>query len=265
MADYPFFFVPDPILDRYDPLTVAVYGGIARCCVAASEPVPLSAPDLAQWFGLTGEPGRVAIMRRMQRLTADGWIDSQRQPGKKPKLQPTWGRSRAGALRRWDWELPDRGRPDWQRGRRVPLALFDDYLGRLVPHAATPADHSSWWDRLLLDGGDVGSWMIGLRHPGTSTPRLTHLGIAGTILLTLDELRARQESGTLTTLDNQVTVRHVGCGAAAPSPRSRTRSTTRSAWGSGDQRDHEAPSTAAGRASAAETDADRLIACIVRN
>jgi len=258
MADQPcqpFLFVPDLVIDRYhdDPLTVALYAGIARCCVAASGPVPLSAPDLAQWFSLTGEPGRVAIMRRIQRLVADGWLTATKATtGTKLVLAPTWGRSRDGEVRAWDWQQRDRGRPNWQRGRRVPLTLFDAYLGQLVPHPTTPADHPLWWDHPLLDGQDVGTWVIGLHRTVVWTPRLRHLGIVGTTLHTLDQLRAWRDSGTLTTLDNQGAVISVALSTHPPPESRRTRSRTRHAQpimtGSDQHIDHDADTGASAAA-----------------
>jgi hypothetical protein len=93
----------------------------------------------------------------------------------------------------------------------VPLALFDDYLGRLDPQAGqSSALVSRYFTRPLLDLTDIGAYTIGLRAEIMPTPRLRHLGLHSAIgmLPPLDgrSLLEQAAAGTLTTLAGDVKV-----------------------------------------------------------
>src|SRR4051794_39389241 len=128
-----YVLVPDPLITAFahDPLAIGVYVAIARLTMAAKAAVPLAARDLALWMGSERDADRVAIMRRIVKLEARGWLMITRTVAAKHCLIPTWGRDQAGAIRPWCFEYSDSGRPQHLRGRRVPIGLFDDYLGRL--------------------------------------------------------------------------------------------------------------------------------------
>jgi hypothetical protein len=101
--------------------------------LAAKDAVPLAARDLVAWMGSDHDADRAAIMRRIVKLAEHGWVMIERTPSAKHRLLPTWGRDHTGTVRPWRFYEADSGRPHHLRGRRVPLALLDDYLGRLDP------------------------------------------------------------------------------------------------------------------------------------
>ena len=79
-------------------------------------------------------------------------------------------------MRPWCFEYSDSGRPQHLRGRRVPIGLLDDYLGRLEPQPDSGrALISRYFTRPLLDLTDIGVYTIGLRAEIIPTPRLRHL------------------------------------------------------------------------------------------
>ena len=130
-----YVLVPDTLITAFahDPLAVGVYVAVARLAMAAKAAVPLAARDLAIWMGSDRDADRVAIMRRIVKLEARGWLMITRTMAAKHRLLPTWGRDQTGAVRPWCFDIPDSGRPQHLRGRRVPIGLLDDYLGRLEP------------------------------------------------------------------------------------------------------------------------------------
>jgi len=93
----------------------------------------------------------------------------------------------------------------------VPLALLDDYLGRLDPHPGHGrALISRYFTRPLLDLLDIGVYTIGLRAEIPPTPPLRHLGLHGATGMlvppgaqSLLKLAAARE---LTTLDGEAIV-----------------------------------------------------------
>jgi hypothetical protein len=161
-----YVLVADSLITAYahDPLAVGVYVVIARLTLAAKGAVPLAAHDLVACMGSDREADRAAIMRRIVKMEKDGWLIAEPAVVTKHRLTPTWGRDQAGTARPWRFEEVDTGRPSFLRGRRVPLALLDDYLGRLDP----PPGHgraliSRYLTRPLLDLTDIGVYTIGLR------------------------------------------------------------------------------------------------------
>src|SRR5262249_51785814 len=101
---------------------------------------------------------------------------------------------------------PAIGRPASLRGRRVPVALLDDYIGRLEPNSSQgPALISRYFTRPLLDLTDVGVYAIGLRGEIAPTPRLRHLGLhteVGMLApIATRSLLAQAAVGALTTCD----------------------------------------------------------------
>jgi hypothetical protein len=144
----------------------------------AKAAVPLAARDLALWMGSDRDADRVAIMRRIVKLEERGWLIITRTTAAKHHLLPTRGRDQTGAVRPWRFGTADSGRPQHLRGRRVPIGLLDDYLGRLEPQPNTGrALISRYFTRPLLDLTDIGVYTIGLRAEITPTPRLQHLGL----------------------------------------------------------------------------------------
>jgi hypothetical protein len=173
-----YVLVADSLITAYahDPLAVGVYVAIARLTLAAKGAVPLAARDLVAWMGSDRDADRAAIMRRIVKLEKDGFLIAERAVASKHRLTPTWGRDRTGSVRPWRFEDVDSGRPPSLRGRRVPLALLDDYLGRLDPQPSQGrALISRYLTRPLLDLTDIGVYTIGLRAEIVPTPRLLHL------------------------------------------------------------------------------------------
>jgi hypothetical protein len=209
----PYVFIPDPLIVAFahDPLAVGVYVAIARLAMVAKAAVPLAARDLVAWMGSDRDADRAAIMRRIVKLEQGGWVLIERTTASKHQLLPTWGRDQAGQARPWRFDTADSGRPSHLRGRRVPLTLFDDYLGRLDPQAGQGAALvSRYFTQPLLDLTDIGAYTIGLRAEIMPTPRLRHLGLHSAIgmLPPLDgrSLLEQAAAGTLTTLMGDVKV-----------------------------------------------------------
>src|SRR5262245_39858923 len=206
-----YVLVPDPLIVAYahDPLAVGVYVAIARLAVASKGAVPLAARDLALWMGSRRDSDRAAIMRRIVKLEESGWVIVERSTAIKHRLLPTWGRDQNHAIRPWRFDCRDSARPSHLRGRRVPLALFDAYIGRLDPQPGSGrALISRYLTRPLLDLTDIGVYTIGLRAEIEPTPRLRHLGLhsAAGMLPPQDSrsLLEQAAAGTLTTLVDDV-------------------------------------------------------------
>jgi hypothetical protein len=200
--------VPDPLIAAcaHDPLAVGVYVAIARLAMVAKGAVPLAAWDLVVWMGSERESDRAAIMRRIVKLEQEGWVIIARASAAKHRLLPTWGRDQMGQVRSWRFDDANRGRPSHLRGRRVPLALLDTYLGRLDPLPGPGrALISRYITRPLLDLTDIGVYTIGLRAEVAPTPRLRHLGLHDDtgMRLPLDNhaVLLGAAAGTMTTLD----------------------------------------------------------------
>jgi len=173
-----YVLVPDALILTFahDPLAVGVYVAIARFVMAAKDSVPLAARDLAAWMGSDREADRAAIMRRIVKLEERGWVVISRTTATKHRLLPTWGRDQLGVVRPWRIDQANSGRPNHVRGRRVPLGLLDDYVGRLDPQPSHGhALISRYFTRPLLDLTDIGVYTIGLRAEIAPTPRLSHL------------------------------------------------------------------------------------------
>ena len=201
-----YVFVPHGLISAFahDALAVGIYVAIARLAMAAKGVVPLAARDLVAWMGSDQDSDRVAIMRRIIKLEQRGWLSITRTATGKHQLLPTWGRDQSGMPRPWRFDQDDCGRPQHIRGRRVPIALLDDFLGRLEPQAGKGrALISRYFTRPLLDMTDIGVYAIGLHVETTPTPRLRHLGLwnsAGMAALPDTEvLLARAAAGNLTT------------------------------------------------------------------
>ena len=98
-----YVLVPDTLISAFahDPLAVGVYAAVARLAMAAKAAVPLAARDLAIWMGSDRDSDRVAIMRRIVKLEARGWLMITRTMAAKHRLLPTWGRDQTGAMRPW--------------------------------------------------------------------------------------------------------------------------------------------------------------------
>jgi hypothetical protein len=173
-----YVLVPDTLITAFahDPLAVGVYVAVARLAMAAKAVVPLAARDLAIWMGSDRDADRVAIMRRIVKLEARGWLMITRTMAAKHCLLPTWGRDQTGAVCPWCFDIPDSGGPQHLRGRRVPIGLLDDYLGRLEPQPDSGrALIRRYFTRPLLDLTDIGVYTIGVRAEIIPTPRLRHL------------------------------------------------------------------------------------------
>lgn len=209
----PYVLVPDALIVAFahDPLAIGIYVAIARLVLAAKQAVPLAARDLALWMGRERDADRAAVMRRITKLAETGWLSVERSASVKHHLLPTWGRDVSGALRTWRVDRADVAKPEHVRGRRVPLALLDCYLGRLDPHPGhTPAVISRYFTRPLLDLADIGVYTISLRAEVMSTRRLQHLGLLGNDgvgpLPTPEELLARAVRGELSTYEGDIEV-----------------------------------------------------------
>ena len=173
-----YVLVPDGLILAFahDPLAVGVYVAIARFVMAAKDSVPLAARDLAAWMGSDREADRAAIMRRISKLEERGWVMISRTTATKHRLLPTWGRDQLGTVRPWRMDQASSGRPSHVRGRRVPLGLLDDYVGRFDPQPGhAHALISRYFTRPLLDLTDIGVYTIGLRAEIAPTLRLSHL------------------------------------------------------------------------------------------
>jgi hypothetical protein len=172
---------------------------------------PLAARDLVTWVGSTRTADRAAVMRRIVKLDAAAWLAVERITAHKHRLLPTWGPGQRDALRTWRFDADDLGRPAHVRGRRVPLALLDTYIGRLDPQPGQMrALVSRYLTRPLIDLTDLGVYTIGLRAEIQPTPRLQHLGLvssAGMLPpLEGDAVLARAAVGALTTLQDDTAV-----------------------------------------------------------
>jgi hypothetical protein len=175
----PYVRVPDQLLRRYayDPLALGVYLAIARCAIAQHGPIPLSPADLAAWAG-GDTPVATAIMRRIARLVADGWVQSIGSGTVKRQLCPTWGRTASGTTLPWYQDGAIAMKPDTIRIRRLPVALFDTYLGRLDPQPGRrPALIVRSFARPLLDLADIGAYALCLLSLPAATERLNQLGL----------------------------------------------------------------------------------------
>ncbi len=208
-----YILVPDALITAFahDPMGVGVYVAVARLTMAAKAAVPLAARDLAIWMGSDRDADRVAIMRRIVKLEARGWLMITRTRTAKHCLLPTWGRNQAGTVRPLRFDTPDSGRPQHLRGRRVPIGLLDDYLGRLEPQPDSGrALLSRYFTRPLLNLTDIGVYTIGLRAEITPTPRLQHLELCSEAgMLPLPDIRsllAQAAAGTLTTYVDDATI-----------------------------------------------------------
>ncbi|MDZ4719119.1 MAG: hypothetical protein SH847_11760 [Roseiflexaceae bacterium] len=171
----PYVRVPDRLVRRFahDPLAVGVYLAIARFVMAERGPVPLSPADLAAWSG--GERIRdLAIMRRMRRLVETGWLVAER--GRAVKLRPNLGIGDDGAVLPWRPSDNQFGKPERVRMRRVPLELFDGYIGRLDPHPGRiPALVTRYVEQPLIDLIDLGTYAIASIDPCATTDTLREL------------------------------------------------------------------------------------------
>lgn len=201
-----YVLVPDGLILAFahDPLAVGVYVAIARLVVVAKAAVPLAARDLAAWIGSEREADRAAIMRRIVKLEEGGWVIAARTRAAKHLLLPTWGRDQEGVVRPWQPDHLNAGRPTHIRGRRVPLDLFDGYIGRLDPRPGQcPALISRYFNRPLLDLTDVGVYVVSLRAEVVPILRLQHLGLHGAAGVTMpvepQSLMALAATGRLTT------------------------------------------------------------------
>ncbi|MBP1466178.1 hypothetical protein EYB53_010720 [Candidatus Chloroploca sp. M-50] len=196
----PYLRVPERLLRTYahDPLAVGVYLVVARCALAHQAPVPLSAADLA---ALSGDlhVRDAKVMRRIRHLVAAGWLVAHAAPAVKPRLWPVWAPQVP-----WCLDSAQQGKPGRVQTCRVPLELFDTYLGRLEPHAGRrPAIIVRYFTHPLLDLADLGRFV--LCHAGYALPnyRLFELALMeGTsalpaVPLTLTELLHRAVAGTL--------------------------------------------------------------------
>lgn len=175
----PYLRAPDRLLRAYahDPLAVGVYLAVARCAVAHQGPVPLSAADLAAWVGIP-RARDANVMRRLKRLLDDGWLVAEAELGTKRRLCPTWGRDASGIARPWDWQVPQLGKPEAVRTRRVPTDLLDTYLGRLDPQPGRrPAAITRYFDRPLLDLTDIGAYALCTLVVAEPTLHLRRLGL----------------------------------------------------------------------------------------
>src|SRR5690242_19732872 len=102
----PYLRIPEKLLRSYvyDPLAIGVYLAVARCALAERGLAPLSANDLVTWSG--HRHSRVAIMRRIQRLIASGWLIAEREHTVKLRLLPTWGHQPIGTVCVWQLNDP---------------------------------------------------------------------------------------------------------------------------------------------------------------
>lgn len=208
-----YIFVPDPLIAAFahDPLAVGVYVAIARLTFAAKGAVSVAARELCAWVGSDRAADRAAMMRRIVKLEERGWLVVTRTPAAKHSLLPTWGRDNGGCARPWRFEKADSGRPSHLRGRRVPLALLDDYIGRLDPQPGHGrALICRYFTRPLIDLVDIGTYAIGLRAEIAPTPRLQYLGLCHEKLMQtpagLPVLLQQAQAGGLATLVNDVRV-----------------------------------------------------------
>src|SRR5262249_27485770 len=154
---------------------------------------------------------RAAMMRRIVKLAEDGWLCVERTVAAKHRLLPTWGGDQGGAVRPWRFDAADSGRPSHLRGRRLPIALLDNYLGRLDPRPGHGrALISRYFSRPLLNLVDIGVYTIGLRAEVAPTPRLRHLELHNTAGMLpppdSQSLLSLAAEGALTTLDGDAVV-----------------------------------------------------------
>lgn len=180
-----YVWILDQVLRLFvrDPFIIGIYLIIARCALVTSSAVPLSAADLVRWSGyepksVDGERLRIAIMRAIRRLEAQGFLMITRTNAVKHRFLPTWGRDDRGTIRPWRWDIPDLGKPAHLRCRRVSLSIFDHYIGRLDPQPKrTPALVTRYFAHPLLDLRDLGTYAIAALMPITPTPRLLIAGL----------------------------------------------------------------------------------------
>ena len=88
-----YVLVPDALILAFadDPLAVGVYVAVARLAMAAKAAVPLAARDLAVWMGSDRDADRVAIMRRIVKLEARGWLMITRTMSSQTPSSPNLG------------------------------------------------------------------------------------------------------------------------------------------------------------------------------
>jgi hypothetical protein len=203
----PYLLVPDALILAFahDPLSIGVYVAVARLTLTARGAVPVAARDLTAWMGSDRDADRAAIMRRIVRLAEHGWLRIDRDLAAKHHLLPTWGNDGSGKLRPWRFDREFYGKPEHLRGRRIPFALLDTYIGRLETRPGQLRGLiSRYFTRPMLDLTDVGVFTISLRCEIEPTPRLIHLGLVhqhGLLVLPdWSTLLTKVERGELTTI-----------------------------------------------------------------
>jgi hypothetical protein len=75
----------------------------------AATVAPIAARDLAIWMGSDRDADRVAIMRRIVKLEARGWLMITRTMAAKHRLLPSRGRDQTGAVRPWCFDISTAG------------------------------------------------------------------------------------------------------------------------------------------------------------
>jgi hypothetical protein len=166
--------VPDRLLRSFahDPMAIGVYLAVARCTLSLRGPAPLSPADLSAWFNGT-RTRDAAILRRIRALVAAGWLVSDHGRAVKLQLLPTWTPAQP-----WDVAAPHLGKPRTVRVRRVPLELFDTYVGRIDPQPGRrPALVTRYIDRPLIGLVDLGLLALATLTTITPTARLLMLGL----------------------------------------------------------------------------------------
>jgi hypothetical protein len=173
----PYVPVPERLLRAFahDPLAVGVYLAVARCALSTRGPIPLSPADISDWF--TGTRTRdSAILRRVRTLIDTGWLIAKHGQAIKLRLLPAWASDQP-----WNLDAPQVGKPTGVRVRRVPLDLFDSYVGRIDPQPGRRAALiTRYIDRPLLDLTDLGTYALASLTTITPTPRLMTLGLCDT-------------------------------------------------------------------------------------
>lgn len=174
--DTDYLWIPSYLLETlYDsPTAIGLYALIARRWLASTTAmVALSDQDIQRY-----DPAlcRGSIRAAIDRLVSGGWVQVVRQRGRKTQYCPAWGKSTN--TRTWSKTGTQLNRRR-VRTVRCDRKLFDDYMGRIIPHERVPAVIERFGVRAHLSLADVGTYLVMQHTPHaiSATPALEQLDL----------------------------------------------------------------------------------------
>jgi len=174
--DTDYLWIPSYLLETlYDsPTAIGLFALIARRWLASTTAmVALSDQDIQRY-----DPTicRGSIRAAIDRLIGGGWVQVVRQRGRKTQYCPAWGKSTN--TRAWSKTGTQLNRRR-VRTVRCDRKLFDDYMGRIIPHERVPAVIERFGVRAHLSLADVGTYLVMQHTPHaiSATPALEQLDL----------------------------------------------------------------------------------------